>query len=155
MATSSDSNAKILFFDNNGPPESTRMLFRKNTLIKNISYKENDLINKVKCFSDREVVKNFCSDLPKINIGWKSNKFTRLEYHSTKCGSDLQTFKHDVLKNFCLQISGISRQQTPSMLVPIGAQYSHLHQVLLPILPFTPFVATSLLLARSLTEFIP
>ena len=41
------------------------------------------------------------------------------------------------------------------MLVSIGAQHSYLHQVLLPILPFTPFVATSLLVARSLTEFLP
>ena len=64
-------------------------------------------------------------------------------------------FKHDVLENFRLQISGISRQQTPFMLVFIGAQHSHLHQVLLPILPFTLFVATSLLLARSLLEFLP
>ena len=53
-------------------------------------------------------------------------KFSRVEYYSTKCGSDLQTFKHDVLENG-LQISGISRQQTPSMLVSTGAQDSHLH----------------------------
>ena len=32
-----------------------------------------------------------------------------LQHASTKCGSDLQTFKHDVLKNLRLQISGISR----------------------------------------------
>ena len=38
-----------------------------------ISYKEKDRINKVKCFGDGEVVENFYSDLPKINIGWKSN----------------------------------------------------------------------------------
>ena len=82
-------------------------------------------------------------------------KFSCLEYHSIKYGSDLQMFKHDVLKNLGLQISGISRQQTPSMLVSIGARHSHLHQVLLPILPYTPFVATSLLLARSLTELLP
>ena len=56
-----------------------------------------------------------------------------LEYYSAKWGSDLQTFKHDVLENLGLQISGISRQQAPSMLVSIGAQHSHLHQVLLPI----------------------
>ena len=35
----------------------------------------------------------------------------------------------------------------------IGAQHSHLHHVLLPVLPSTTFVTTSLLLARSLTEF--
>ena len=49
-------------------------------------------------------------------------KFSRLEYLSTKWGSDLQTFKQDILKNLGLQISGISRQQTFSMLVSIGAQ---------------------------------
>ena len=54
-----------------------------------------------------------------------------------------------------LQISGISREQAPTMLVSIGAQHPHLHQVLLLILPFTPFVSTSLLLARSLAEFLP
>ena len=42
--------------------------------------------------------------------------FSRLEYHSSKCGSNLQTFKHDVPENIGLQISGNSRQQTPSML---------------------------------------
>ena len=49
-------------------------------------------------------------------------KFSCLEYHSTKCGSDVQTFKHDILKYLGLQISDISRQQTLSMLVSIGAQ---------------------------------
>ena len=47
--------------------------FEKIRSQKNISYKEKDLINKVKCFSDREVIENFYSDVPKINIGWKSN----------------------------------------------------------------------------------
>ena len=74
-------------------------------------------------------------------------KFCYVEYHSTKCGPDLQTYKDDVPHNFGLQISGISRQQILSMLVTLGAQYSHLHQVLLPILPSTSFVAISLLLA--------
>ena len=64
-------------------------------------------------------------------------------------------FRHDVLENLGLQISSISKQETPSILVSIGAQYSHIHDVLLPILPFTPFLATSLLLARSLTELLP
>ena len=73
-------------------------------------------------------------------------KFCYVEYHSTKCGSDLQTYK-DVPHNFGLQISGISRQQILSMLVTLGAQYSHLHQVLLPILPSTSIVAILLLLA--------
>ena len=73
----------------------------------------------------------------------------------TKYGSDLQTFKNDTLENLGLSISGISRQQTLYMLVSIGTQHSHLHQVLLPILPLTPIVATSPLLARSLTEFLP
>ena len=42
--------------------------------------------------------------------------FSCLEYHSSKCGSNLQTFEHDVLENLGLQISGISRQQTPSLI---------------------------------------
>ena len=82
-------------------------------------------------------------------------KFSCLEYHGRKCGSDLKTFKQDVLENLKLQISEIFSQQTRSMLVSIGAQYSHLHQVLLAGLLVTPFVATSLLLARSLPEFLP
>ena len=60
-------------------------------------------------------------------------KFSRLEYYSTKCGSDLQKFKYDVAENLGLQISEISRQQIPPMLVSIGVQHSHLHQVLLQI----------------------
>ena len=44
MATSGNSDDKILLFNNNGPPESNRMLFWKNTLTKNISYKEKYLI---------------------------------------------------------------------------------------------------------------
>ena len=75
------------------------------------------------------------------------------EYHSTKCGSDLQTFKYDVLENLGLQISGISRLQTPSMLVSILIQHSYLHQVLLPILQFIPFVAT--FAAGPITHKIP
>ena len=58
-------------------------------------------------------------------------------------------------KSWPATLRNFSRQQTPFMLVSIGAQHSHLHQVLLPILPFTAFVATSSLLARSLTEFLP
>ena len=76
-------------------------------------------------------------------------KFSHIEYHSTKCGPDLRVYKHDVPENLDLKISEISRQQTP-MLVSIGAHHSHLHQVLLPVLPPTPFVAASLLLAKSL-----
>ena len=38
-------------------------------------------------------------------------KFSGQGYHNTKWGSDLQKFKHDVLENLGLQISGISRQQ--------------------------------------------
>ena len=41
------------------------------------------------------------------------------------------------------------------MLVSIEAQHSHLHQILLPILPFASFAAALLLLARSLIEFLP
>ena len=46
--------------------------------------------------------------------------FSHLEYHSWKCGPNLQTSKHDLLENLGLQISGISRQQIPSMLFSIG-----------------------------------
>ena len=55
MATSGDSDDKILLFNNNEHPESNWMLFWNNTLIKSISYKENkekDFINKVKCFTE-------------------------------------------------------------------------------------------------------
>ena len=38
MATSGDSDDKILLFNNNGTPESNRMLFWKNRLTKNITY---------------------------------------------------------------------------------------------------------------------
>ena len=81
--------------------------------------------------------------------------FSRVEYRGIKCGSDLQTYKHNITKNPGLQISGISRQQTLSVLVTNGVQHSHLHQILLPILPSTSFVAALLLLARSLIEFLP
>ena len=68
------------------------------------------------------------------NISYEENKekdlIIKVKYHSSKCGSSLQMFKHDVLENLGLQISGISRQHTPSMLVSIGAQHSHLQQVL-------------------------
>ena len=69
------------------------------------------MINKVKWFTEKlitkfEVVEDFYSDLPKINIG-----FSCPEYYSTKCWSDLQTFKHNVPENLGLQISGISRNR--------------------------------------------
>ena len=51
-------------------------------------------------------------------------KFCYVEYHSTKCGSDLQTYKDDVPHKFGLQISGISRQQILSMLVTLGAVFT-------------------------------
>ena len=73
MRNSNDSD------DNNGVPESNRMLFWNNTLSKNISYKDKDLTllsNKVKCtvlektiIARFEVIENFYSDLPRINIG--------------------------------------------------------------------------------------
>ena len=47
--------------------------------------------------------------------------FSPIEYHGIICGSDLQTYKHNVPKNLGLQNSGISRQQTLSMRVSIGA----------------------------------
>ena len=31
--------------------------------------------------------------------GYQITKFSRVEYHTTKCGSDLQMFKYDVLEN--------------------------------------------------------
>ena len=63
MVTSGDSDDKILLFNSNGPPEPNRILFWENPLTKNFSYKENYLINKVKC-----VIEN---DNHKI---WRSNK---------------------------------------------------------------------------------
>ena len=81
--------------------------------------------------------------------------FAHREYRRIKCRSDLQTYKHKVPENLGLEISGISRQHTLSMLVSIRAQHSHLHQVLLPVLLSTSFVAALLLLARSLLEFLP
>ena len=83
------------------------------------------------------------------------NGFAHREYRRIKCRSDLQTYKHKVPENLGLEISGISRQHTLSMLVSIRAQHSHLHQVLLPVLLSTSFVAALLLLARSLIEFLP
>ena len=81
--------------------------------------------------------------------------FAHREYRRIKCRSDLKTYKHKVPENLGLEISGISRQHTLSMLVSIRAQHSHLHQVLLPVLLSTSFVAALLLLARSLIEFLP
>ena len=81
--------------------------------------------------------------------------FAHREYRRIKCRSDLQTYKHKVPENLGLKISGISRQHTLSMLVSIRAQHSHLHQVLLPVLLSTSFVAALLLLARWLIEFLP
>ena len=52
--------------------------FEKIRSQKNISYKEKDLINKVKWFSDIEVIKNFYSDLPKITLG--GNQITNKVY---------------------------------------------------------------------------
>ena len=57
MATSADSDDKVLLFNNNGPPESNRLFFWKNTLTKSIPYKENKekaLINKVKRFTEND-----------------------------------------------------------------------------------------------------
>ena len=82
-------------------------------------------------------------------------KFSGQGYHNTKWGSDLQKFKHDVLENLGLQISGISRQQIPSMLVSIGVQHSQFAPGFVTNITITPFVDASLLLARSLTEFLP
>ena len=53
--------------------------------------------------------------------------FSCIKYRGIKCGSDLQTYKHNVSENLGLQISGISREQRLSMLVSIRAQHWHLH----------------------------
>ena len=155
MATSGDSDEKILFSIKKQTPwiQSDAPL-KKYAHKKNISFKEKGLINKVKCFtenngevwSDRKLLfwlaKNLWVETKQLT------KFSCLEYHTTKCGSDLQTFKHDLLENLGYQISGIYRQPTPSMLVSIRAQYLHFLQVSQPILLFLPFVAALLLLAR-------
>ena len=77
--------------------------------------------------------------------------FSRIEYRRRK----FTKVQHNVPENLGLQISRISREQTLSRLVSIGAQHLHLDQVLLPILSSTSFVAALLLLARSLIEFLP
>ena len=51
---------------------------KKLEIKKSISYYEKDQINKIKCFKENniakfEVIGNFYSDLPRINVGWKSN----------------------------------------------------------------------------------
>ena len=69
--------------------------------------------------------------------GNQITKFCYIAYHSTKCGSDLQTYKGDVPFDLGLQISGISMQQIISMPASVRAQYSHLHQVLLTTLRST------------------
>ena len=68
-----------------------------------------------------------------------------------------KVFSHRILyhKIFACKSQEFLGNQTLLTVVSIGAQHSHLHQVLLPILLPTPFVAASLLLARSLTEFLP
>ena len=93
------------------------------------------LNNKVKCtvlektiIAKFGVIENFYSGLPRIHIGSKElTRFSRLKGHITRYGSDLQTLKHDVLENHGLQISGISRLETPSMLFSSGPQHLHLH----------------------------
>ena len=54
MATSGDSDDKILLFNNNRPLNPIGCSFEKINSQKNISYKDNkeDLINKVKCFTE-------------------------------------------------------------------------------------------------------
>ena len=53
MATFGDFDNTTLLFSNNEPPESNNILIWKNTLTKrDVSYKEKDLINKVKCFKE-------------------------------------------------------------------------------------------------------
>ena len=77
-----------------------------------------------------EVIYNFYTGLPRISSGCKSNeKICHIECQSTKCRSDLQTYKHNILQNLGLRISGISRQQTLLMLTSIETHHSHLHQI--------------------------
>ena len=85
---------------------------------KSISYKDKDLINKLKFFTEIK----------------KLTKFSWLEYTQNvdqiyKCTNMIY-----IIKNLGLQNLGIFRQQTPSLLVSVEAQHSHFHQVLLSIL---------------------
>ena len=83
MGNSDDSDDKICFSiitDSLNPIGCSFEIIRSQ---KNISYKDKDLTllsNKVKCtvlektiIAKFEVIENFYSDLPRINIGWKSN----------------------------------------------------------------------------------
>ena len=47
MAASEDSDNKILFSNNNEPPESNLCSFKKIYFQNNISYKEKDVVSKV------------------------------------------------------------------------------------------------------------
>ena len=105
----------ILLFNNNGPPESNWMLFWKNMLTKNISYKESKekaFINKGKCFTEnnnhevlsaRKLLFWFAKAQHWVETKYLMT-FSRLECHRSKCRSNLQTFKYDLLENLGLQI---------------------------------------------------
>ena len=72
----------------------------------------------MKCFTEngyhqvwsaRKLLFWFVKDQHWVGIKWLMT-FAHLEYHSSKYGSNLQQrFKHDVLVNLGLQISGSSR----------------------------------------------
>ena len=70
-------------------------------------FREND--NR-EVWSDRKLLSWFAKDQQWVEVK-QLTTFSRPENPITKYGSDLQTFKHDVLKNLELQISVISRQQ--------------------------------------------
>ena len=129
----------MLFNKKRTPWIQSDALLKKYAHKKNISWKQIDLINKVKCFTENDNHKVWSGRkllfwlAKRSTLGGNQIKFSRVEYHSKKCGSDPQTIKHDVLENLGWQMSGISRKQTPSMLVSIGGQYLHFH----------PFVANS------------
>ena len=72
-------------------------------------FREND--NR-EVWNDRKLLFWFAKDQHWVEIKWLT-KFSHLENHITKYGSDLKTFKRDVLENLDLRMSGISNQQRP------------------------------------------
>ena len=56
MATSEDSDNKILLFNNKEPPESNLCSFEKIYSQNNISYKEKDVISKIKCLKKNDEI---------------------------------------------------------------------------------------------------
>ena len=111
------------------PLNRTGCSFEKIYSQNNISYKENDMISKIKCLKKSDEV---WSDIKHLfwfrkNPRWVEIKylmeFYRIEYPSRKSGPDLKTCKRTAPENLGLKLSGISRQQTLFMLVSKGAQH--------------------------------